>query len=168
MLLLVFQYEDASLGWGCRVTDMDAIRSFTGHYRFLSNFYPVDVLANDGYVYPSVEHAYQAAKTTDDDFKLSILAVRQPGEAKSMGRVVLLRPDWESIKLAVMHSLLTEKFSEPEMRRRLLATEDALLIEGNNWGDNFWGADNSYLFVDKQNWLGRLLMLIRSQLQWEK
>ena len=37
------------------------IDSFSGEYRFLSNFYPVDVQAY-GFAFKSVEAAYQAAK----------------------------------------------------------------------------------------------------------
>lgn len=39
----------------------EKIRSFTGTHRFLSNFHPAPVLL-DGVVYPTVEHAFQAAK----------------------------------------------------------------------------------------------------------
>jgi predicted NAD-dependent protein-ADP-ribosyltransferase YbiA (DUF1768 family) len=42
------------------------ISSFTGEYRFLSNFYPC-VVHLDEEVYPSVEHAYQAAKTVNPE-----------------------------------------------------------------------------------------------------
>lgn len=40
---------------------MSEIKSFTGKYSFLSNFYPCKVLF-EGVRYPSVEHAFQAAK----------------------------------------------------------------------------------------------------------
>ena len=43
---------------GTRIT---RITRFHGEYRFLSNFYPVKV-EYDGVQYPTVEHAYQAAK----------------------------------------------------------------------------------------------------------
>jgi len=44
--------------------DTDAILGFSGDYRWLSNFYPVDIEFESEH-YPSVEHAYQAAKTLD-------------------------------------------------------------------------------------------------------
>ena len=37
------------------------ILAFEGEYSWLSNFWPVEVVL-DGMVFPSVEHAYQAAK----------------------------------------------------------------------------------------------------------
>jgi hypothetical protein len=43
---------------------------------------------------------------------------------------------------------------------KLLATEYVELIEGNNWGDTFFGVCNG----EGENWLGRLLMNLRA---WE-
>lgn len=40
------------------------IDRFSGEYRFLSNFYLAEVEL-DGEVYPTVEHAFQAAKSPD-------------------------------------------------------------------------------------------------------
>ena len=52
--------------------------------------------------YPTVEHAYQAAKTLDEDGRKAILEAPTPGKAKRMGRKVRMRPDWEDVKLSVM------------------------------------------------------------------
>lgn len=41
------------------------INKFTGKYRFLSNFYEVPIIV-DGIKYRSVEHAFQAAKATNE------------------------------------------------------------------------------------------------------
>jgi len=41
--------------------------------------------------------------------------------------------------------------------RKLEATAGAVLVEGNAWGDRFWGSVEG----SGQNWLGRLLMEIR-------
>jgi len=76
------------------------INSFQGKYRFLSNFWPCDVLY-EGVTYLAVETAFQAAKSMD-------LTIRQqfghlpPGEAKRRGRRIELRPDWEDVKLEIM------------------------------------------------------------------
>jgi hypothetical protein len=45
---------------------LDYDNSFHNEYRFLSNFYPAEV-SFEGLVFPTVEHAYVAAKTTDID-----------------------------------------------------------------------------------------------------
>jgi len=65
---------------------MKEIKGFFGEYRFLSNFWFADVFY-EGLVYPSVEHAFQAAKTFDIDERLDILKCAEPGEAKRLGIV---------------------------------------------------------------------------------
>lgn len=44
--------------------EMSQILRFHGRFRFLSNFWPASVVM-DGEVYPTVEHAYQAAKIAE-------------------------------------------------------------------------------------------------------
>ena len=124
-----------------------------------SNFYPCDITV-DGVDYPSTESAYQAAKTNDPTEKFAIANAATPGKAKRMGRKVHLRPDWESVKIQVMTVLVRQKFSQNrDLRQKLLATCDEELIEGNNWGDRFWGVCGGI----GQNWLGRILMQVRSE-----
>lgn len=54
-----------------------------------------------------------------------------------------------------MAALLAEKFHPgSELAEKLVATSPAELIEGNTWGDRFWGVCNGKGF----NHLGRLLM----------
>ena len=73
-----------------------------------------------------------------------------------------MRPDWESVKIDFMRYLVWNKFSTHEdLKLRLLDTADAELIEGNNWGDAFWGVCNGR----GQNWLGRILMETREKLR---
>jgi len=62
-----------------------------------------------------------------------------PGQAKRAGRKVTLRLEWETIKLSVMETLLRQKFAQDPWRGWLSATGDEELIEGNTWGDTFWG-----------------------------
>ena len=112
------------------------IDNFRGTHRFLSNFFPAEV-AYEGAIYPSVENAFQAAKCVSASER-TVFAVCSPAEAKRFGRHVRLRPDWEQIKLDIMRQLVTDKFARSsELRRRLLATGDAQLIEGNTWNDTF-------------------------------
>ena len=125
-------------------------------YEFLSNFYPATVRL-DGVEYPTVEHAYQAAKTLDETERRHVRSASTPDEAKKRGGRVTVRPDWEDIKVSVMRDLLRQKFSDATLRDRLLGTAPHPLIEGNTWGDRFWGVCDG----EGQNWLGRLLMEIR-------
>jgi ribA/ribD-fused uncharacterized protein len=139
---------------------MTTIDSFTGDYTFLSNFYPAPVTF-DGLLYPTTEHAFQAAKTLNYMERREIQSLAKPGDAKRRGRTVTLRDNWEVLKNHVMFGLLRDKFSKGHLRDKLLATGDAKLIEGNTWGDTYWGVCNGH----GQNHLGTLLMAVRDELR---
>lgn len=132
------------------------IDSFTGKYRFLSNFSPSRV-EFEGDVYPTVEHAYQAAKTNDRHERKQIRNARTAGIAKRYGQRLKLKPNWDQRKVEIMRGLLIKKFQDPDLMAKLKATSPAILIEGNSWGDQFWGVSNG----SGLNWLGVLLMQIR-------
>lgn len=143
-----------------------SITRFKGEYEFLSNFYPAPV-EYDGLLWPSNEHAFQAAKTQSPDERAEIRCALTAGQAKKLGRKVLIRPDWEDIKVEVMLQILRSKFTlHPELRNKLLATGDARLIEGNYWHDNFWGicSCNACRAIPAENTLGNLLMHLRREL----
>lgn len=134
------------------------IDNFEGEFRFLSNFAP-SVVHFDGMEFPSVEHAYQAAKTFDKDLRIKIRNAKTPNEAKKLGKKVKLRQDWDDVKIDVMLGLLEQKFAIPELHQLLLNTGDAELVEGNWWGDTFWGVCRGH----GKNHLGKLLMTIRKR-----
>lgn len=136
------------------------IDSFQGRHRWLSNFWPSAVLM-DGLLYGSVENAYQAAKAHPSQ-RRPFLGCCSPGQAKRLGRRVPLPADWEQRKVGVMRSLLRDKFSPgSQLAAQLLATGDAPLVEGNTWGDRFWGVCGGV----GENHLGRLLMERRAELR---
>ncbi len=116
--------------------------------------------------YPTVEHAYQAAKTINLYDRKRIQEAGTPGEAKRIGRTVVLRSGWEFMKVWVMYGLVREKFASLQMRKLLEGTGHEALIEGNNWGDAFWGKARVYGTEGEagyrgENYLGRILMDIR-------
>jgi N-glycosidase YbiA len=139
---------------------MTTVTAFIGPYAFLSNFFkhPVHL---DGVEYPSVEHAYQAAKTLDPKLREPMQLVFSCAKAKLFGQYLPLRPDWETVKDRVMLSLLREKFSDEGLADQLLATDNVELVEGNNWGDRYWGV----CCGEGLNKLGLLLMLVRHELK---
>jgi N-glycosidase YbiA len=141
------------------MTPTEPITSFNGEFSFLSNFHPCPVNF-EGIRFPTSEHAFQAAKTLDHNQRAIIAMLMTPGKAKRAGRKLHIRPDWERVKIPTMEKILRMKFSNPEMREKLLATGDRVLIEGNNWNDTFWGVCNN----QGENHLGRLLMEIRNEL----
>ena len=80
-----------------------------------------------------------------------------------MGRQVQLRPDWEQVKDGIMEEIVHAKFFQIEpFARKLVATGNAELIEGNTWGDTYWGVDLHTM--QGQNKLGKILMKIRDEL----
>lgn len=138
---------------------MTPITKFSGKYRFLSNFFPCNIKDDYWLVYPSVEHAFQAAKSLDRKIRECFLN-GSAGEAKIKGRRVEIRGDWEQVKVSVMKEFLRQKFTQEPLKTKLLETGDALLVEGNTWGDTFWGVCNG----EGQNMLGKLLMEVRAEL----
>ena len=147
---------------------MKTIDSFKGAHDFLSNFYQWPV-AYEGITYPSVEHAYQAAKTIDLVERDKIQKADTAGKAKRLGKTVTMRQNWEKIKIAVMYNLLQQKFNSFALSKQLLNTYNDTLIEGNNWGDTFWGCtqDDDGKWAG-ENHLGKLLMRVRDDLQREQ
>ncbi len=143
---------------------MTLINSFKGEYFFLSNFF-YSPFEFDGEIYSTVEHAFQAAKTFDTEQRQGIRLAASPAQAKQMGRAVQLRPDWEQVKFDIMLALLRLKFSQADLRQKLLDTGDSELIEGNTWGDKVWGC---VLYKGQwvgQNHLGKLLMQVRADIR---
>lgn len=139
----------------------DKITLFKDDNRFLSNFYPCSIVL-DGVDYPSVEHAFQAAKTRDLGIRMTMRGLGTPGKAKRFGRTIELREDWGSVKLEVMEKLVRYKFTNDwYLAERLLKTGDAKLIEGNWWGDTFWGV----CMGEGENHLGKILMKVREELR---
>lgn len=122
-------------------------------HSFLSNFFYYDHGV-------TTEHLYQAAKTNDPEWAAKILDAPSPKIAKQLGRRAPMRGGWDEHRVPVMRALLGVKFAHPEsaLGEKLLATGDAELIEGNWWGDTFWGRCNG----KGSNFLGKLLMERRS------
>lgn len=139
-----------------------AIKRFTGKYKFLSNFYP-STISFERELYPTVEHAFQAAKTFDTVSRARIRRAPTPAKAKRLGRRVPLREGWNEARVPLMKELLRCKFEDSQLRDTLLATGDTPLEEGNNWGDRFWGVCEG----QGENMLGRLLMEVREEIQQE-
>ena len=109
------------------------INNFSGRYSFLSNFYKTVIFNPDAmsHNFPSVEHAYQAAKTHDLNDKRIIALAQTPGQAKRLGQKVKLRDDWKEIRIDIMHDLVSKKFKKPGLRKKLKQTEPHFICEGN-------------------------------------
>lgn len=145
----------------------DVIGPFEGDYRFLSNFAPISV-RYDGTDFATSEHAYQAAKARDDpDLYEQIADSTEPDEAKRLGRKASLPSDWDERKRYLMLEIVTARFSQnPAYREKLLETGDQPIVELNSWGDTYWGVKSST--GEGKNMLGRILMGVRSSLQFNR
>ena len=142
------------------IHDDNSVKGFFGEYRFLSNFHMADVWY-EGILYPSTEHAYQAAKSLDNDVRLEFLPLTC-SQAKNKGQQIPIREDWDIIKYDVMFAVVFDKFfRHKDVREKLLATGDKYLEETNHWNDIFWGCcDNK-----GDNNLGKILMKVREILR---
>ena len=137
----------------------NSIDSFSDEFHFLSNFHYGNV-TYEGITYPSSEHAYQAAKSVIKEERLSVKYSGGPGNAKRRGKEITKRDDWDLVKLTVMEDILRIKFSKKALQEMLLLTEGYELVEGNYWGDVYWGVCKG----KGENHLGKLLMKIREEL----
>lgn len=130
------------------------IKEFKGDYLFLSNFFfEFNGLTN--------EHYYQAAKAAKRDDVAKIMGLFSAGDAKRMGRRIEMRPDWDDVKDEIMLSTLRRKFADNTLKTMLLQTGTAELIEGNTWGDRYWGVCEG----QGENKLGKLLMQVRQEIR---
>ena len=133
------------------------INSFRGKFNFLSNFYSTPI-PFEGLYFNSVESAFQAYKTLDHDERIRFTTL-SASQAKREGRKLELRHDWNEVKVKIMKALVSTKFKEPYLKKLLLDTKDLPLIEGNKWGDTFWGKCNG----KGRNELGVILMEVRAE-----
>lgn len=144
---------------------------FRDEYRFLSNFQYAEI-EYEGTVFPTVENAFQAAKTEDKSQRTPFVTAK-PGEAKKLGRRVTLRKDWEDVKFKIMKQLIVSKFPADTkhknywLTRKLLGTGAMMLVEENRWHDNIWGACTCEKCRNKahRNMLGIILMERRAELR---
>ncbi len=137
---------------------------FTGAYAFLASDYWADVLFEEQ-LYPTVEHASQAAKTKSVVQRERIRRAPTPQQARRLGQRLRLRADWKTFRLPLMVTLLQQKFNpliHPQLAQALLATEERLLLAGYPYCGPFWGVDLET--GAGENWLGRLLMQLRTEL----
>ena len=142
---------------------MDYINEFRNDNYFLSNFYECPVTYN-GLTYRNNEAAFQAQKCINPKNREQFTTLNS-SEAKKLGRRVLLRKDWEDIKVQVMKEIVTAKFEQNEdLQQKLRDTGDAYLEEGNTWGDRVWGTVNGA----GANNLGKILMEVRENIRLEK
>ncbi|AHX01037.1 hypothetical protein HL13_gp77 [Dinoroseobacter phage DFL12phi1] len=146
-------------------TAQKPIMGFRDEYRWLSNFYHAPITVT-GFEYDNTEAAYQAAKTINIQHREQFKHLTG-AQAKKQGRNVILRHDWDFVKLEIMELVLRAKFmTHPDLAQKLKDTGSRDIIEFNTWGDTYWGQikDSKGKLVG-DNILGKLLMNIRSDIK---
>jgi hypothetical protein len=146
---------------------VDKIDEFQGSHRFLSNFWK-DPFVIDGFVYSTNEHYYQSMKGGTRSDRKYVREAPTPYQAKKRGRSIKVRSGWDDMKVDVMRRGLRAKFTQNEsLKKKLLDTGDAILEEGNDWGDSFWGINKNPKkgMLGGKNHLGKLLMELRDDLR---
>lgn len=138
------------------------ISEFRGEYYFLSNFFPCTIKMKNGLTFTNAEAAFQSCKTEDWTVKQKFCGLTA-SEAKKLGRKVDLVNGWDEVKDQVMVDVVTEKFIQNlGLAEKLVETKDATLIEGNTWGDQYWGMCDGV----GQNKLGYILMHVRAKINY--
>jgi ribA/ribD-fused uncharacterized protein len=138
------------------------ITFYTPEFYVFNNF-SAHAIEFRGQLYPTCEHAYQAAKCTDPAGREAIRAALSPLQAKTLANETYKAakdPDWGSKKVALVEEILRAKIAQhPEARDALRESGGQDIIEDSPT-DYFWGAgaDGS-----GQNVLGKLWMKLRDE-----
>jgi ribA/ribD-fused uncharacterized protein len=132
-------------------------------YDVLNNF-SANAVEINGTLYPTSEHAYQAAKCTDPKGKGEIRQAKSPLLAKEVSNEkykFAKDPNWNNKKLAVMEAILRAKLDQHQEVRDALIRSGNEEIAEDSPTDNFWGRGKD---GNGENQLGKLWMKIRSEL----
>ena len=134
-------------------------------------FYPFDNFSSfkvewNGYLFSSVEEAYQAASFMGSDEEL-VEKIKKSHSADEAQRIAYAnrdkrREDWDDVKISIMEELLRLKIEQnPYVKKKLLQTGDYMIVEDSPkddlWG---WGPNRN-----GQNNLGKLWMKLREELK---
>lgn len=119
----------------------------------------------DGYLYTSLEEAYQTAKflKSAPEIAEEIKKSHSAHEAQkiSFANKDKVRSDWQEVKLTIMEELLRKKLQQnPYVKQKLLQTKDYIIVEDSP-KDNFWGWGKDRT---GENHLGKLWMKLRDEL----
>jgi N-glycosidase YbiA len=133
-----------------------------GNHYFLSNFHEGHPFEMNDKTWKTAEHAYQAMKADNEEGQEWVRKAVTPAIAKKRGRQVIIRSDWDEIKLQIMKSVVYHKFIlNTYLYSKLLDTGAEDLVEFTTWGDTYWGVDTNY---NGENHLGKILMEVREKL----
>jgi|SRR6478735_4207996 len=126
------------------------IKEFRDEYFFLSNFYPAPFTWRN-VAFKNGEQAFSYAKgfmcndlVKKEQHFANVLAAPTPAKAKYFGRSVPINvKEWDNQKVWYMREIVHARFAQntgdEDLIGKLINTGVMLLVEGNDWGDKFWG-----------------------------
>lgn len=128
---------------------------------YLNNNYVTEVpIKYAGIQFPTVEHAFQAAKSDDPEHHKAV-AQADITKARELGKTCHLVDGWNEKRLSIMTYLVRQKFfSNPDLQEKLMQTNDALIRQVGP--DKFWGV---FELSGGQNHMGKILMDVRKEAQ---
>jgi ribA/ribD-fused uncharacterized protein len=143
-------------------------------YNWLSNFYQGESFMFDKREYPTIEHAFQAQKNNDDDFKdlftktsntyvgdnpKSIKKIVTQSNMKKINKKIV--DNWEETRLELLESIMRVYYQYNDtLKKKLLDTDNKELVFKGAGADTFYGIDKN---GDGENKHGRLLMKLRDE-----
>lgn len=142
----------------------DVIGFYPREFYCLDNFSSFKV-EWDGYLYASLEEAYQTAKFLKSAPKIAE-EIKKSHSAHEAQKIAFankdkVRSDWQEVKLTIMEELLRKKLQQnPYVKQKLLQTKDYIIVEDSP-KDNFWGWGKDRT---GENHLGKLWMKLRDEL----
>ncbi len=138
---------------------------------FISDWYVFDNFASfqiewRGKLYPTSEHAYQAAHffTSSPELSEQIRLCRSARAAADLANQNSSKDDkdWPQKKLAVMEEIVRAKLAQHSyIRQKLIETGDSMIVETND-NDGFWGWGKDH---KGRNELGKIWMKLREELK---
>ena len=145
------------------------------YYEF-TNFWDKNPIFLDGKIWPTSEHYFQAQKYTGCvNEELLKEAIRTIPTANEVYQIIngqehhvykqlfndLIRPDWKTVNVDIMHKAVRAKFTQHKNLKKLLLSTGKREIIENSKSDRFWGIGKD---GKGQNMLGKVLMQVRDEL----
>lgn len=129
---------------------------------------PMPLFEGNQVTFKTAEHAFQTFKCTNIKDATYVMSANTPGEAKKRGRSIVKHDGWDTMSTNVMRDIVSIKvLMYFDVRRVLINTSNAIIIEGNTWGDKLWGmVKNSNGEWEGENRLGQILMELRWKIAW--
>ena len=142
---------------------MKPILFYEDDYYLLSNFSAHQV-KYQGQIYPTVEHAYQAQKLTEEVLKKEVRQAASPALAKETAYRYKgkWRSDWHEVKVEVMKAIVRAKLEQHEEVKQALKKTGTAEIKENSPVDYFWGIGRD---GSGKNEMGKIWMKLRDEIK---